>query len=158
MAVRFAFTNKVRREADARIANEHAAVDLSNIYLLNVTGEDIADGGFEVERIPTSLAKGSTCPSGEHQGQHRCLPMAGHGVGVLLPPLRHHRLMFSLATRAPTEETSSPRPSHDDVRLQAEFVRNFRNMRLGLFHMNGMAIEDPNWTRGYDRQMRGHGL
>ena len=29
------------------------------------------------------------------------------------------------------------------MRLQAEFVRNFCNMRLGLFHMNGMAIEDP---------------
>ena len=41
--------------------------------------------------------------------------------------------------------------------LASRIRRNFRNLRLGLFHMNGMAIEDPNWTRGYDRQMRGHG-
>ena len=77
----FPLANEVWIEAHARIIHEHAAVDLADITLVTWPGEEITDGGFEVERNTDIL--GEMVQRAHRQNTKRCIgarELAGHGI------------------------------------------------------------------------------
>ena len=143
----FTLAHEVRVEAHARIIDEHAAVDLPDIHLGDLPGEEITDGGLQVERNAGIL--GEMVQRTHRQNTERCLStyeLAGQCIDGPVASSGHDRVT-ALVQGAPHQSRDIVAAlGHHNLHFSPDFRCDARNMRFRLLDVNGMAVEDACWA------------
>src|SRR5271170_264244 len=147
----FPLAHKMRIEAYAGIVDEDAPVNLPDIHLRDLAGEEIANGGLEAQWNAGVLGKMVQCAHRQHAERGvGARQLAGQGVDRSVATPGHNRVA-ALAQGASGQRRDVVAPlGHDDLRLHAVFIRNALNMRKDRLQVNGLAVKDARWAQGYD--------
>ena len=118
----FPLAHEMRVEAHARIVHEYSAVDLADIHLGDLTGEEIADSSIEVQRNADIF--GEMVQRTHRQNTERCISaceLAGHCIDGPVTSSGHDRVTVLAQGACHQSLDVVPALGDHDLHLHREF-------------------------------------